>query len=320
MNADFRVRSSLWVGIFGVLLLTPFVVNHFLNGRLVLGAGTLGIVAVMGAMVWYAKSGRYRPWLAFVGMTPAMLVFLGISFRDQGVIGALWCFPAILVFYFTQPEKQAWISNAALYILAAGPLAWTYLDYHVALRVTATLLGVSLFAAIFVRVISAQQTALEEKAVSDALTGLHNRALLASTLEQAMEQSRRTGTPMTILGLDLDAFKAINDSMGHHTGDEVLRGVADILRARIRRSDRAFRLGGEEFLVFLYGTDENQGRQVAEDLRKTVEQRTLIPDRPVTISIGIASFAGEEDRDEWMKRCDENLYGAKAQGRNVVVG
>jgi diguanylate cyclase (GGDEF)-like protein len=319
VTADFRIRSSMWVGLSGALLLAPFTINHFRLGRTLLGTGTLLIVAVLAAMAWYGRRGRYVPWLAFFGLTPAILIFLAFSFHDQGVIGALWCFPAMLVFYFTLPEKQAWIANVALVAMAV-PAAWTYLDGAVALRVAATLSGVGVFSAIFVRVISVQQTALEARAVSDALTGLHNRALLASTLEQAMEQSRRSGTPMTLLALDLDAFKQINDTLGHHTGDEVLRGVAEILRTRIRRSDKAFRLGGEEFLVFLYGTDEAQARQVAEDLRATVEARPLVPDRPVTVSIGIAAFAGEEDRDAWLQRCDKNLYGAKAQGRNVVVG
>ena len=319
MTEDFRIKSSLWVGLTGVFLLTPFTLNHFRMGRMVLGVGTLLIAIVLGAMAWYARRGRYVPWLAFVGLTPAIVIFLALSFRDQGVIGALWCFPAALIFYFTLPEKRAWVSNAALYVMAV-PTAWIYLDPDVAARVAATLLGVSVFAGVFVRIITTQQEALEKKAVSDSLTGLHNRALLASTLEQAMEQSRRTGTPMTLLGLDLDAFKAINDSLGHQTGDSVLQGVAEVLRSRIRRSDKAFRLGGEEFLVFLYGTDEEQARQVAEDLRATVESKPLVPGRPVTVSIGIAAFAGDEDRDEWLKRCDQNLYGAKAEGRNRVVG
>jgi hypothetical protein len=190
VTADFRIRSSLWVGLAGAALLAPFTINHFRLGRILLGMGTLAIVLVLAAMAWYGKRERYLPWLVFTGLTPAILLFLGLSFRDQGVIGALWCFPAVLVFYFTLPEKQAWIANAAVYAMAV-PMAWRYLDPDIAPRVAATLLGVGVFSAIFVRVISVQQRALEMRAMSDTLTGLHNRALLASTLEQAMEQSRR---------------------------------------------------------------------------------------------------------------------------------
>jgi len=319
VNADFRIRSSLWVGFAGAVLLAPFSINHFRLGRTLLGAGTLVIVGVLAAMAWYGRRGRYSPWLAFFGMTPAILVFLAFSFRDQGVIGALWCFPAMLVFYFTLPEKQAWVANAALIALAV-PAAETYLDRSIALRVAATLSGVGVFSAIFVRLISVQQAALEALAVTDALTGLHNRTLLSSTLEQAMEQARRSDTPMSLLALDLDGFKQINDTMGHAAGDAVLCGIADVLSERVRRSDRAFRLGGEEFLVFLYGTAEEQARKVAEELRVAVESRALAPGRTVTVSVGVAALADDSDWEQWLKRCDENLYAAKARGRNVVVG
>jgi diguanylate cyclase (GGDEF)-like protein len=319
LNSDFRVRSTLGVAIAGVVLLAPFTVNHIRQGRMLLAAGTGVIVVVLASLAWIGKQNRYNPWLAFGGLTPAMLFFLAVSFIEQGVIGALWCFPAILMFYFTLPERLAWAANAALYAMAV-PLSATTLDLPVAARVAATLLGVSAFSAVFVRVIDEQRQALEQRAFNDTLTGLHNRALLSATLEQAMEQSRRTGLPMTLLALDLDWFKAINDGLGHQAGDAALRGVADILRQRIRRTDRAFRLGGEEFLAFLYGTDQERGRQVAEELRTAVASQPLIPGRSITVSIGVASYCDDQDWETWLKRCDENLYGAKAKGRNSVVG
>jgi diguanylate cyclase (GGDEF)-like protein len=286
---------------------------------MLLAAGTGVIVIVLAALAWIGNQDRYHPWVTFVGLTPAMLFFLAVSFIEQGVIGALWCFPAILMFYFTLPERMAWIANGALFAMAV-PLSAMTLELSVAARVAATLLGVSAFSAVFVRVIDEQRQALEQRAFNDTLTGLHNRALLSATLEQAMEQSRRTGLPMTLLALDLDWFKAINDGLGHQAGDAALRGVADILRQRIRRSDRAFRLGGEEFLAFLYGTDQERGRQVAEELRTAVASQPLIPGRSITVSIGVASYSGDQNWETWLRRCDENLYGAKAKGRNSVVG
>jgi diguanylate cyclase (GGDEF)-like protein len=319
VNTDFRSKSTLGVALAGLCLLAPFAVNHLTQGRTLLGIGTGIISLTLAGLAWVGRRGHYHPWVTFAGLTPPMLLFLGISLLEQGVIGALWCFPAILVFYFTLPEKLAWISNAGLYAIAV-PLAFTQLELPVAARVAATLIGVSAMSAVFVRLMGEQQRALEIRAFSDALTGLHNRALLESTLEQAMEQSRRTGLPMTLLALDLDWFKSINDGLGHQAGDAALRGVADILRTRIRRSDRAFRLGGEEFLAFLYGTDQESGRQVAEDLRAAVATRPLVPGRNITVSIGVASYSGDRDWEEWLRRCDQNLYGAKAAGRNAVVG
>jgi diguanylate cyclase (GGDEF)-like protein len=319
MNTEFRVKSAFGVGLAGVALLTPFTLNHLAQGRLLLGVGTGLIVAVMAAMAWVGSRGRYLPWLVFLGFVPSVLVFLVLSLREQGVIGALWCFPAALAFYFTLPEKKAWISNAALYAVTV-PWAWSLLELPVAARVAATLLGVSVFSAIFVRVISVQQRALQAQAVTDSLTGLYNRTLLPATLAQAMAQGRRTGTPMALLALDLDDFKEINDSRGHAAGDRVLRGVADVIRARIRRSDVAFRLGGEEFLAFLHGADRDRARQVAEELRSTVEAGSLLPGQPVTVSVGFATSGDDPDWEAWLKRCDDNLYGAKAAGRNCVVG
>jgi diguanylate cyclase (GGDEF)-like protein len=319
VNQDFRAKSSFGVGLAGVVLLTPFTLNHLAQGRMLLGFGTGIIVAVMIAMAWVGGRGRYWPWLVFLGFVPAVMVFLVLSFREQGVIGALWCFPAVLALYFTLPERLAWVSNAALYAVTV-PWAWTVLEVSVAARVAATLLGVSVFSAIFVRVISVQQRALVEQALTDALTGLHNRALLPSTLDQAMQQSQRTETPMTLLALDLDDFKEINDTQGHAAGDQVLRGVADVIRSRIRRTDMAFRLGGEEFLAFLYGTDHDRGCHVAEELRSAVASKTLLPGRPVTVSVGVATLDGDLSWEAWLRRCDEKLYTAKARGRNQVVG
>ena len=319
MNQDFRAKSTLGVALSGAVLLTPFTINHVEQGRMLLAVGTGIIVVALAVLAWRGSQNRYNGWITFGALTPAMLFFLGVSLYEQGVIGALWCFPAILAFYFTLPERLAWTSNAGLYVVAV-PLAWSLLEAPVATRVTATLLGVSAMSAIFVRMIDKQHRALETRALSDALTGLHNRSLLETTLEQAMEQSRRSGIPMTLLALDLDWFKSINDSLGHQAGDAALRGVADILRARIRRSDRAFRIGGEEFLAFLYGADAERGRQIAEDLRKAVASKPLVPGRPITVSIGVAAYSGDQNWEEWLNRCDQNLYGAKAAGRNAVVG
>jgi diguanylate cyclase (GGDEF)-like protein len=125
---------------------------------------------------------------------------------------------------------------------------------------------------------------------------------------------------MTLAVLDLDHFKMINDQLGHGSGDEVLRGVGEFLLKHIRRrTDKVFRIGGEEFLVLLYDTDIDHGRQFAEELCSGLASFPLLPGRPVTVSIGVAALQSGEDWDDWMKRCDENLYQAKLRGRNRVV-
>lgn len=211
-----------------------------------------------------------------------------------------------------------WVAVAALLVVAV-PQAWVVLSPSLATRVAATLCAVSVFSAIFARVIEAQQRRLVTLAVTDPLTGLANRALLRGTLEQAIQQKHRRGAPMTLVTLDLDHFNAINDTLGQDAGEAVLRGVGDLLNRRIRRADRVFRLGGEEFLALLCGTNAEVGQRVAEELRDAIGSLSLIPDRTVTVTVGIAALRPGEDGAEWMKRGDENLYRAKSAGRDRVA-
>jgi len=316
--ADFRIRSTLGVALSALFLLTPFSLNNIFQGRLVLGFGSLVIVIILGISAWHCHHGRYRPRLMFVVLVPAIILFITVAIRELGVTGVLWCYPAVLAFYVMLPERQAWISNLTL-LLVNLPQAWMVLDHSLAARVMATLVMVSTFSAIFVRVISNQQRRLEEQSLTDSLTGLFNRTQLRATLEHAIQQSHRTGMPMTILTLDLDHFKKINDGLGHDAGDTVLRGLGEFLNKRIRRADRVFRLGGEEFMILLFSTDLENGRGFADELREEIAALKLLDDRAVTTSIGVASLRAEDDWKAWMKRSDQNLYRAKAEGRNRVV-
>jgi diguanylate cyclase (GGDEF)-like protein len=156
-------------------------------------------------------------------------------------------------------------------------------------------------------------------AATDSLTGLLNRTLLQITLEQVIQQNNRTGEPMTLVTLDIDHFKKINDALGHDAGDTVLQSIAELLQNRLRRIDKVFRLGGEEFLALLHGTDAGNGQQIAEELRKAVESLTLFPEQHITVSIGVATLQPGEEWTTWMKRSDDNLYRAKLEGRNRVI-
>jgi diguanylate cyclase (GGDEF)-like protein len=193
------------------------------------------------------------------------------------------------------------------------------IDYGLAARVAATLLAVSAFSALFIRVITAQQRKLQALVITDPLTGLLNRTLLNDTLAQAIQHNARSGVPMTLASLDLDHFKAINDTLGHDAGDAVLRGVGELLRKRVRRVDKLFRPGGEEFLALFYGANSENGKHLAEELRHAIATHELLPGHTVTVSIGVATLLPGEDQTKWMKRSDENLYHAKARGRNQVV-
>lgn len=163
---------------------------------------------------------------------------------------------------------------------------------------------------------------LEVLASTDALTGIANRRHFLERVHEEIDRSNRYGLPLVFLMLDIDHFKAINDTFGHDAGDEVLKTLAALFRDTLRTTDMVGRLGGEEFGGLLIQTDMDVARQVSERLRQVIQDAVVeTKSGPVqfTVSIGLALFAGAEDSVEGlMKRADLALYQAKESGRNRV--
>ena len=155
----------------------------------------------------------------------------------------------------------------------------------------------------------------------DSLTGLPNRNLFRDRLTHALGRAKRSEKLLALMSLDLDRFKEINETLGHPTGDEVLRALAGRLRAARRESDTVARLGGDEFMLILENiTDVNQAGTLAQDILQTVSQPFVIRGREifVTASIGIAIYPfGEDDVDALLQTTDIAMYRAKEEGRNT---
>jgi two-component system, cell cycle response regulator len=164
-----------------------------------------------------------------------------------------------------------------------------------------------------------------ELAVTDPLTSLYNRRYMESHVGTLVERSASRGKSLSVLILDIDYFKSINDSYGHDAGDDVLREFAERLKASIRGIDLACRYGGEEFVVVMPDTDLGVAATVAERIRRRIAGEPFPINRgarsiEVTISIGIAARIALEDTAQMiLKRADEALYRAKRDGRNRVV-
>jgi two-component system, cell cycle response regulator len=163
-----------------------------------------------------------------------------------------------------------------------------------------------------------------EMAITDALTGLHNRRYMETHIGTLVEQAVVRGKPLTVLVLDIDYFKSINDTHGHDAGDEVLREFALRIRKSIRGIDLACRYGGEEFVVVMPETDVGVATMVAERLRRRIASEPFAIQQgaravQVTISIGIAGVTDGESAASAIKRADQALYRAKRDGRNRVV-
>jgi len=163
------------------------------------------------------------------------------------------------------------------------------------------------------------QTALIELATIDSLTHCLNRRAMTEKLEEEQRRFERYGRRYTIVLLDLDRFKNINDTRGHHEGDRVLIRLAAILSQSLRSGDSLARWGGEEFLILLPETEEAEGAALAERMRLLIEGHAFdLPGRDVTFSGGVASIAAGETVDDLCRRADEALYKAK-ETRNRIV-
>ena len=161
--------------------------------------------------------------------------------------------------------------------------------------------------------------ALEYQARHDVLTGLPNRRRCEEVVTAEIERAERYGNPFSVVMFDVDHFKPINDGYGHGTGDAVLRQLAALVAARIRRADCCGRWGGEEFLLVLPETDAGEAAEVAEALRRDVGAAEIPPVGTITLSFGVCSYRQGEGFDALLARADAALYRAKAEGRNRVM-
>ncbi|AYF85970.1 GGDEF domain-containing protein [Pseudomonas sp. JS3066] len=158
-----------------------------------------------------------------------------------------------------------------------------------------------------------------QSALRDPLTDTGNRIAMEQTLQREVDLARRNLQPLSVLMLDIDHFKRINDEFGHGTGDEVLKAVANTLKSRLRNVDMVFRFGGEEFLVLLSGTCRDAAAIVGERLRMGIlELQCLAQGHPLdlSISLGCATLLPAESVESLLRRADNALYVAKREGRN----
>ncbi|SEQ55225.1 diguanylate cyclase (GGDEF) domain-containing protein [Devosia sp. YR412] len=242
---------------------------------------------------------RYYAWLLRMGMLGA--VAFGTAVAITGSV----------------------LTTAVVMLLIPGPNDFFWYGMIVAVISPAlTAPGLSSTAFKMAYQLKATQTALKLAAETDALTGVANRRSFMIQAEQAFAEAKAAGTPFSVVMLDLDHFKAINDTHGHAIGDDVLHDVAQACKAALRNSDCFARFGGEEFVALLHHTDAAGATKVAEVLRKTVAALALdshtLP--AVTVSLGVASFAGgSEGLHDVLNEADRQLYAAKAAGRNRVM-
>jgi len=234
-------------------------------------------------------------------------------------------------------RQQAWKilmlqagCSAAIILIALG-LALFVLDRNIVLA--STLIGVVLIFGLtifsttrFMRLLDEAHHAITQLTTIDELTGLPNRRRFFDHLDQEVDRARRYGNQLSLIMIDIDHFKKVNDSFGHPLGDMALAQVARLLDANVRTSDIVARYGGEEFMVLLPESEADQAAVVAEKLRVVVEVNDISLEGPqvkVTISCGVADLSAVMSqkgklRDNFILAADAALHRAKNNGRNQV--
>jgi diguanylate cyclase (GGDEF)-like protein len=179
-----------------------------------------------------------------------------------------------------------------------------------------TLIATSMFAYAFAFLSRGQRDQLLQLARKDPLTGAGNRRALDEKLLEVCAAQARSNIPSSMVLIDIDNFKEINDEFGHAIGDQILIRLTEIIELRIRVTDSLYRIGGEEFVVVIEGQAKDKARRMAEQLRTLVEANELAPEGSVTISLGVAELSVGESPGAWMRRADLALYESKRSGRN----
>jgi diguanylate cyclase (GGDEF)-like protein len=315
--APYRERIMYGLASAVVVCLLPFAVNAFVQGNPALGAGIVSAMLVLGidAFAIYLKK---SPPIPLILLLVPIVVGTAISLKTQGFFGALWCYPTVLLFSFALSRRMANFGSILLLVIISA-LVYHYIGLAFTIRFFVTLTLTIILVNIVLSIIVDLHRRLLDQAIVDPLTGAFNRRHMERCLSDAIERQRRNSAPTSLLLIDVDRFKSINDQFGHAKGDSVLKGIVSLVGKRSRKLDLLFRIGGEEFMLLLPDTQEAAAALVAEQLRASIAESPLLDGGQLTVSIGVGELQPGESPDSWMKHADDALYAAKKAGRNRVV-
>jgi diguanylate cyclase (GGDEF)-like protein len=314
---EFLKRATAGVTLISVIILLPFSIVNFYFHRIGLGILIFLIVILCLYNGYQCRKGDYNIYVNMYGVVPLIILSINFAIFKLGIIGSFWAYLGLLSCFFILPEKQSLLA-AILFLLFTIPVAMMSMEKFIYIRFIAVLLSVAVYAYITIKEIYRQHRKLNNLAITDQLTGLYNRTMLDTLLNKTACQLERIDLSVSLMMLDIDHFKKINDSFGHDVGDIVLKKFSSLLLDFFRKSDTVFRMGGEEFLVLLIDPS-GRAEDIAERLRKKIEETFFIPNYQVTASISVVNLVKGDIIEKKLKICDEKLYKAKNSGRNKVM-
>ncbi len=286
-RGDFGIALVDAAGFVGCL----WIFWHVVTTRRVFVAGILlSVLALMGTLAVIFISGSAERYLIF---PTAMAAYFLLSPRLALLLTTIAVSALTLILMTSMP----WFELAKFLLSIIGCLSFTY---------------------IFASERNHQRDELLKLSTKDTLTGAGNRRAMDVHLDELVKIHLRNPAPMSMLMLDLDKFKRINDKFGHAAGDTVLQQVVQTISNRLRAGDHLFRYGGDEFVILAPGLDSTSSLGLAEDLRNKIGSLRFDFDSRlrITASFGVAQYGSDQSVAEWLKQSDEALFASKKAGRN----
>jgi len=301
---------------FGAVSITSFAIFRFTKYEWLIGSLDLLVGAGMAFIAYYVYTTQKVAFPSIVLAVVSCLAAIA-SVHVQGADNMYWVYPAVVsAFYLLPPRRAIYLTIFTLVLII--PVLYQGLDQMGFFSSITTISMTCLFGYFFSNSVLEQHQMLSELATKDALTGIGNRRALDQKLIELVANQARKFSTMSLILIDLDHFKQVNDDYGHLVGDQILIRVSEIVTSRIRATDALYRFGGEEFVIVPLELDLELARALAEQLRILVENYDLVTKKAVTISLGVAQYNKGESSESWLNRADEALYRAKKNGRNRV--
>lgn len=300
----------------GFLGILPFAIFRLAQAEWLLGfidILLLSGVFLIGYYVWATRITRAPSIILTLFYMTGMVTVIYI----KGPSLLYWAYPTMAAAYFLIKPKEAATTNVVA-MLAIMP-ALAPLQGIEGSTVLITLVLNNMFSYIFSKRMLVHASKLRSETTRDTLTKTGNRKSFCEKSKETLAWYQRKNQVSSMMVLDIDHFKDINDQQGHLVGDEILVKLARLIQIRLRLTDQFFRFGGDEFVIILADTKIEFATSMADELRELVNRQMLAKDTPLTLSIGVADCTHARNEHEWFEQADKALYQAKKSGRNQVV-
>jgi diguanylate cyclase (GGDEF)-like protein len=324
---------------FAVLGLIQGVVYNLRSDYFMLVYIEIGMFFVAGLIVWLLRQSKQNFGIVTSTLALITLLFFDILilFSQPEDFKFIWLFVYSTVFIFFKGNREGAIWLALMYLSLVVLVFQPFVALHYSggqllyfVIVSLILNGiVMLFQSMMEssqrlvleqkQQLEAQNQALQHLSITDPLTQLNNRLKLDEAINYELERANRYGAGFSLIMIDIDYFKEVNDTYGHQAGDDVLVAVAQLIRSYSRKTDTVGRWGGEEFVIISPQTTQKGAKNLANNLAQTIRNHTFIDGMNLTVSIGITAYLHNDSVETLFKRVDDALYVAKKEGRDQIV-